>query len=155
LKENRLPPLTALQGRFSPPLYWEDAVMGRRRTPTAVLVARGSFRKDPKRGRARENEPVVETPLGAPPAHLTDVQRKLWDELAGIAPVGVLTGLDRWAVEAAVVLMAAFRESPSSTKYQAVRQALAALGMTPTDRSKVSVAPKPARSRLLEALELR
>lgn len=52
--------------------------MARPRTPTNVLKLRGAFKKDPARGREREDEPIVTEPLGEPPEDWNDWQLKAW-----------------------------------------------------------------------------
>jgi hypothetical protein len=120
--------------------------MGRPRTPTNVLDARGAFRKNPARGKARENEPVADDGAGYPPAHFTAEQVSAWSELTENAHAGTLSSADRFAVEMASVLLASFRADPaefSAAKYQRLQSLLATFGMTPADRSKVAAKAKP------------
>ena len=42
--------------------------MPAKRIPTAIHQMKGSFEKNPSRGRARADEPKPDGPLGAPPA---------------------------------------------------------------------------------------
>lgn len=71
--------------------------MARPRTPTKILKALGSFAKDPKRAREREDEPEVAGKLGKPPAAFLRVSpepgyqeaarlRKIWRQVARDAP---------------------------------------------------------------------
>src|SRR5688572_24240769 len=56
----------------------ETFQVARPRTPTAVLELKGAFKKDPKRKKAREGEPVVEAPIGVPPKHIGEVAKSVW-----------------------------------------------------------------------------
>lgn len=116
--------------------------MPRPRTPTPLLEATGALKHDPKRYADRANEPRPTEPLGKAPNHLSPAQKKVWKELAAIAPAGVLTNADRWIVETTVILMTKIRSgSFTSTDTGQLRQCLASLGLTPADRSRVSVEP--------------
>lgn len=115
--------------------------MPRPRTPTSVLEATGALAHDSKRYASRVTEPKITDALGVPPKHLTTSQKKVWKELAATAPAGVLTSADRWIVETAVILMTKIRSSDfSAADIGHLRSCLASLGMTPADRSRVSVA---------------
>lgn len=116
--------------------------MPRPRTPTALLEASGQLAHDPKRHAHRANEPQPTEPLGKAPNHLCASQKRIWKELAAIAPAGVLTNADRWIVETTVILMTKIRSgSFTSTDIGQLRTCLASLGLTPADRSRVSVEP--------------
>lgn len=111
--------------------------MARPRKPTAALELAGAYKKDPARKRARKGEPKPDAPLGEPPATLQELEADVWRELAAAAPW--LTGADRAALEIATRLMFAFRVA-SIVDYKIVGpliSALAKLGMTPADRSKI------------------
>ena len=112
------------------------------RTPTALLEATGALSHDKKRYASRKTEPKPTTQLGAAPKHLSTAQKKTWKELDAMAPDGVLTGCDRWIVETAVILMAKIRTGDfNSTHIGHLRSCLASMGMTPSDRSRVSASP--------------
>lgn len=115
--------------------------MSRPRTPTALHVIRGTKRKHPERMRERENEPVPSGPIGEPPEWLTDEQVKCWHELVSICPPGVLGNSDRLALELTVRLMVESRgdNGLSGTSIGHLISLLARFGLTPSDRSKVSV----------------
>jgi hypothetical protein len=89
-------------------------------------------------------EPRSAAPLGDPPAHLRPDEQSAWLELAALAPSGVLTASDRWAVELTVQLMVRLRQAGKGPLPQAnlLLACLARLGMTPVDRSRVGV-PQP------------
>ena len=116
------------------------------RKPTAVLEAKGAFKKDPQR--RRDGEPEVNTPLGPPPGHLSPDEHKAWNELAGLAPDNVLTSADRVSVEAAARLLVEMRAdfaAMQTTRINMFSKLLGQFGMNPVDRSRLSVAkPKDA-----------
>lgn len=60
--------------------------MSRPRTSTAILESRGAFVHNPGRKVARTNEPRPTGTLGRPPKYLADNEKKIWRELARIAP---------------------------------------------------------------------
>ncbi|WP_192925754.1 hypothetical protein [Sinorhizobium meliloti] len=97
---------------------------------------KGAFKKDPQRKTARKNEPRPNGPVGAAPEHFDAEEWKLWDELAGYG--FWLTDADRLMLEIAVKLMALFRKSAlDGGGISKLIGALAKLGFSPTDRSKV------------------
>lgn len=118
--------------------------MPARRLPTAVLEARGAFRKNPDRGRARESEPKGTTPLGEPPARLSAKEKEAWEELAANTHEGVLCSADRFLLEMVARLLAESWEQRTSFPIRKINQLaalLGRLGMTPSDRSRVQAAP--------------
>jgi hypothetical protein len=118
--------------------------MGRPRTPSNVLDARGAFKKNPNR--ARPDEPSSEGEVGAPPDCFTADQRAAWGDFTRTCHVGVLGGADRIALEIAAVLLADFRVNPEfpAAKLARLDSLLGRFGMTPSDRSKVKVPKKEA-----------
>ncbi len=120
--------------------------MARPRTPTAVLEMRGAFKVHP--GRRRPDEPKPTGELGDPPPSLGEAARAAWGEIVGMAPPGVLTSADRWAVEIAASLMADFRKGdmlPAGVGH--LRGMLGRMGLTPADRAGLSIPqPKPTGS---------
>lgn len=119
--------------------------MGRPRTPTNVLDMRGAFKKNPQRLRERENEPTVVDPLEDPPKTFTGDQLQAWNDIVRTAPKGVLTAADSVAVESAARLLALERIGKASdSQGRRLDALLGKFGMTPSDRSKVSVSvPTP------------
>jgi hypothetical protein len=133
--------------------------MARPRKPTAVLDLVGAFKKDPQRKAARVNEPQSCGPIGEPPLHFSEELKPLWKELVSLAPAGVLTVADRWTVEVACRMMLLLRQPPTyqaddasgtlverpawgSAEVNALMRCLGSMGLTPVDRSKVSVPQK-------------
>ena len=121
--------------------------MSRPRVPTNILTLRGAYRRNPKRLVERAGEPVSDAPIGEPPEHLTGEARAAWGEISGLAPLGTFCPADRVAVEICAVLLAQFRESPNdfpAAKLTRLESLLGRFGLTPSDRSRISVAkPEP------------
>lgn len=114
--------------------------MGRKRQPTAVHELKGTYKHDPQRRPG--GEPTPKRGIGEAPEHLNEVERGCWDELVNIICPGVLGDSDRWAVERIVTLMASARTDPekfSAAAENALYRYLSALGMTPSDRGKITV----------------
>ena len=106
----------------------------------------GAFKKDPQRRVAREHEPRPTSPLGEPPEALEPGERAMWTELSQIAPDKVLTGADRWLVEICCRIMAKLREDGMGGRHgvsvgelSQLMAGLRTMGLTPADRSKISV----------------
>ena len=125
--------------------------MARPRKPTSILELNGAFKINPNR--ARPNEPRDVRALGDAPGRLPANVVPFWHELTAMVIGGVLTFRDRWAVELAARLMEkAVRETPepeekiTSSELSTLRSLLAALGMTPADRSKLSVPTEKAKN---------
>ena len=127
--------------------------MPKPRTPSAVLEARGAFDKDPARRRddfeAAEFDP-------APPKYFSAAQRAVWHEIVAALPPSVLQATDRMAVELAARQVAYFRVTPdpdvTAAQLAQIRTALAVLGMTPADRSRVSAKKVPKANPFAELL---
>lgn len=128
--------------------------MGRPRTPTNILEARGAFKKNPGRARARANEPEVRAPVGGPPEGWVEQAKHnmryaeyvaLWKEICASAPAGVLTVADRPLVELYCRKMYSVRRDldPRASDVGQIVSILAKFGMTPSDRSRVYGTPKP------------
>jgi phage terminase small subunit len=114
------------------------------RKPTALLRASGAIAHDPQRYRDRAAEPKPTGQLGNAPKHFGAIAKKIWRELAQIAPPDILTNADRWTVELLVTLMAKLRTGTISTgETSQLTILLGKLGMNPADRSKVQIATKP------------
>lgn len=125
--------------------------MGRPRTPTAILEARGAFRANPKRRKDRLNEVQPEGELGPAPRSLGPRQKKLWNELAEIIPSGVAFACDRWTLEIAAKLMEKERRDAINTVERGqLITCLSKMGMTPSDRSKVQARPQQKKSKWAE-----
>jgi hypothetical protein len=105
--------------------------MGRPRTPTAVLELRGAFRRNPNR--RRKFEPRISTPLPDPPPALPKPVKSAWLEMKGRGYR--LTSADRFLVEIAATLMAAYRSDQlKSGEVSQLIQLLSKIGFAPKDR---------------------
>ena len=121
--------------------------MGRPRTPTAILEAKGGFITH--KNRLRPNEPTVDRPIGSPPTAMTKEEKKVWKELVKQSCPGVLMESDRLVF--AVLVKLATRFYANEKLMVGETNQLIALSskfaMNPADRSKVSV-EKPKASGL-------
>ena len=81
--------------------------MARPRTPTTLLELRGGFKNRPSRLRARQYEPLVTTALPDPAPSLPKTVKSAWLEMQSRG--FWLTSADRFLVEIAARLMAAYR----------------------------------------------
>lgn len=119
--------------------------MPKPRTPSAVLEARGAFAHNPDR--KREDFQSGEFDKSAP-AYFSPDQVVVWDEIVCLLPPSVLQATDRLAVELTARLVARFRSQDdadvSMAQVAQIRTALASLGMTPADRSRVGAIKPPA-----------
>ncbi len=113
--------------------------MGRNRTPTSILDAKGGFisHKD----RQRPNEPVDDRPIGSPPKYLNAAEKKVWKEVVSQSAPGVLTVSDTIMLAVFVRLSTKFQlRQPMMAAETAQMISLASrFAMTPADRSKVTV----------------
>ena len=114
--------------------------MARPRTPTRILDARGSFKKNPDR--KRDGEPEVTDPIGAAPGCLSPDEVVAWNDIVAGAPIGVLTSADALAVETAAGLLAELRSDRvvfAAGKHSRLQSYFGQFGMTPADRAKLSI----------------
>ena len=119
--------------------------------PTNILKLRGADKNHPERMKKRENEPKNVNPLGNPPRHLLKSQKAAWREIVKYSIPGVLGQADRIAVEMAACLLVKCRGLElknndsvlhiwaSSAEQNLFFKYLAQFGMTPADRSKISL----------------
>lgn len=125
--------------------------MPRPRTPTNVLALKGAFDKDPQR--RREAEPVPTGGIGQCPDHISRLA-PIWDEIVSDAPPGVLGNCDRISLETLTRFVHEMRtdwENMATTRISQMRLLFAQFGMTPSDRSKVSV-PKGKGKNVFEGM---
>lgn len=103
--------------------------MPRPRKPTRLLAISGALKRDKKRHRARQNEPVDSHPIGKCPPGLTAAERRAYREIVRRAVPGVLTYADGVAVEAAAKLLAKMRSNADAadiSRRELARQVAAA-----------------------------
>ena len=119
--------------------------MARPRTATAILEARGAFKKDPQRAR------VDPEPTGGlrklPPANLTADQKKAWNRIVKVAPAGVLMNSDEIMLELAACLLAEFQADPGgmqTARLLRLETQLGKFGLSPSDRARIGVEKSPA-----------
>ena len=108
------------------------------RKATAVIEAKGGFKKNPQRKRV---DAPCSNEVGLPPDYFSEYERAIWQELMSTSPKGVLKISDRTALEVASALLADFRldrASFSPARLTALQKALASLGRTPVDRGRLS-----------------
>lgn len=122
--------------------------MPKPRKPTALLALSGAMKRNPGRYANRLNEPKPSGPLGDPPERMSDYAKAAWNDLAQIAPAGVLTRADRLLVEICAGIMASLRRGGigrhggvTNGELAILMGGLRSMGLTPSDRSRVSVAP--------------
>lgn len=115
--------------------------MPRPRKPVETLKLSGAFEKNPKRTRARHpGEIKSDKALGEPPDYFADDEATVWAEIQTIVPSDVLTSADRFVVELLSRLVAKFRRDwLTGAEMSQMTWCCSHLGMTPTDRSKITV----------------
>jgi hypothetical protein len=125
--------------------------MGRHKTSPAVLRARGTFAGRP--GLDTGDGVLNESPVGAAPDHLTDMQKTIWHEMCVDAPEGVLSQAERSVLADFCRLESMLRlyelklaageepKPPSAAIYAQKRAILSSFGMVPADRHRVGVEP--------------
>jgi hypothetical protein len=118
--------------------------MARPRTPTSVLEARGSYKKDPQRLKDREDEPQGVGVIGEPPSWLLKDAATVWRELAASLPDGVATASDRPAFEALCNYVSSQRLDGLLESKDAARmiKLFSVFGMTLADLSRVKSSVK-------------
>jgi len=111
------------------------------RKPTQILSLTGRLAHDKKRYRNRKDEPTENGPLGDPAPHLPPTERELWKEIAGLLVPGVALASDRLAFEGLVRMAAKLRDNTIGVGERTqLFKMFERFGMTPADRSRVSVA---------------
>lgn len=114
------------------------------RKPTAVLEATGAFQNHPNR--TRTGEPNTGRGIGPAPEHMDEDAASVWDEIVGNTAPGVFQSSDRPMMEMLANLLTEYRANPAGfggRKYQTLLNLLARAGMTPSDRSRVTVPSAP------------
>jgi len=114
------------------------------RKATSILMNSGSIDHDKKRYANRTSEPKPKGALGSAPKHFTPELLVIWKELVRQIPPGVLKNSDRIILELTCRLTYQMRygvEFTSSNAAQLV-SCLSRLAMTPSDRSRVNLAPE-------------
>jgi phage terminase small subunit len=95
----------------------------------------GAWDKNPKR---RRDSVTCSEGIGEPPAHMSEGAQVVWSEITRHAHW--LTAADRQVLEYLCVMYDEFRRGELKTgAYGHLRGALGQLGLTPADRSKITV----------------
>lgn len=117
---------------------------GRKRKPTAVNRAAGTYDKDPQQEEQRAGEYVPNPPLGPPPKWLSKQEREVWVDMLSRTAPGLLKAGDEDLFEFAVLLVAEFRNPATrksfmndSKKTNAFIKALNEFGMSPAGRTYI------------------
>lgn len=114
--------------------------MPRPRKPTNILILNGADKKNPKRLKEREGEPVNVNPIGDVPEELNEAEKRCWETITSSAIPGVLGQADRIAVMIASKLMARFVSGDAKGfEITQLIRLLSQFGMTPADRSRISI----------------
>lgn len=120
--------------------------MGRPAKATNIHELTGAFAKNPKRKRARAQEPIPEGGLpDVPPDYMNHEQRRCYRELVRGCHRDVLSSADGPWVEIVACLLCQYREAPtemSGPKIGRLMAGLAQLGMTPSDRARAARIPR-------------
>ena len=117
--------------------------MPNQKAPLAKARLTGADKANPQRYRDRKEPATSGQPVGDAPAYMDREAKAAWRELA--KALGWLAREDRHAVEVAALAIGQVRtmskagEPVTAALVSASRQALAALGATPADRSKIHV----------------
>lgn len=113
---------------------------GRPRIPTNILKLRGVEKNHPERLKERENEPVNKNPIGGPPDYLSANEEKAFRLIVKESIDGVLGEADRIAVSIASKLLAKVMDDEyNGAELGQLNKLLSQFGMTPADRSKISL----------------
>ncbi len=129
--------------------------MGRKKLPKNVHILNGTAKKNPKRMRARGNEPEITKHLGNPPRWLNKEEKAAWREIKKQCIEGVLGFSDRIAVEMASRLLVKCRGlavfegvviEASASEQKLLQSYLASFGMSPADRTKINLTPIKPKS---------
>ena len=119
--------------------------MGAPRAPTALKQMRGTDKKNP--ARMNDNEPVPTKGIGpsirnGSGSNLNQQEQAIWDEIVSISYAGVLGEADRIALEMMCRLVHEMRTDfteMTAAKITQLSQLLGRFGMTPSDRTKITV----------------
>jgi hypothetical protein len=112
--------------------------MPRPRKPTQLHFIQGTLNRT--RHKDRKGEPVGDAPIGPAPADWPLPTVEVWNEIVRAIPEGVATAADRLIIELTTRLTIKMRSKGECTPAFAsqLRCCLASLGLTPSDRSRVT-----------------
>lgn len=116
----------------------------RRKTATELALS-GAAKHKPARYGARGETPQAGR-LCSVPKRLSTEQKQIWRRIVEIAPEGVLTAADEFALELAVKMIERSRVVVlKSSELSVLTGLLGKLGLTPGDRAKLTVQPGPPK----------
>jgi hypothetical protein len=121
-----------------------------RRTPTAILDARGAYLNHPER--KRDGEPKSTRPIGGPPKDFSDELKKVWREQQKRLLPGVATFAHRTMFTLLVKLV--HKMETDSLSFQGINILVSLsgrFGMTPADQARLTV-ETPKESKLSKFL---
>lgn len=137
--------ISPFSGRLAAkPAHIERFSLPRRRYTAAELEFHGTARRNPARYASRTDHNTL-APLGYCPKFLTSTQKAIWKQLVSLAPAGLLTVADTFAVELAVRMIERSRQATSlkASEAAALMALLGRLGLTPADRAKLDIPAPP------------
>lgn len=114
--------------------------MSRPRTPSAILDARGAFKKNPDR--KREGEPEVKDAIAPPPDTLSESARNAWRTICEKAAPGVVTDMDYMKVHVAAILWGKCEDADWDipvSQFALLGKLLGEFGFDPSSRSKLNI----------------
>ena len=113
--------------------------MNRPRKPTSILEFKGAYKKNPQRRRKAEPKPTGK--VGRAPMYLDKVQQKAWRDIIKQCHPGVITQMDRAALEIAARGLAYLRTTKEFkiSELRGVMFMLGKFGLTPADRSNLII----------------
>ena len=116
-------------------------------------LSKSTLKQNPGRYAGRSQEPVLTSPLGASPAHLSAEQKKIWADLVKRVAKGVLFSCDINIVELTTRLTEKMRSGEmTATEISQYRGCLASLGVTPADRTRVKAPKEQPKKSALDSL---
>lgn len=127
--------------------------MGAPRKPTALKEIQGTAHRNKQR--QNPDEPRPERGIGPAPEHLGEDLSVIWDEVVSHMYAGVLGEADRIGLEAMVRLIHLMRwdfEAMSGAQLARLNGLLSQFGMTPADRTKISVPKSKDHSNPFEGM---
>ncbi len=132
--------------------------MARLALPKNIHILKGTDKKHPDRMRKRENEPANKSQIGNPSKYLSAIEKRFFKEIVNLSIDGVLGEADRIAVEQAACLLVKCRNlnivdgeiiPASAAEQNQFFKYLSQFGMTPADRSKISI-PGPKKKNIFD-----
>ena len=124
--------------------------MAARRKSLKLLELSGGLKAHPARYKDRTEVASCPDGIGNAPSQISTARKNIWAELVGQLPEGHLQSADRLLLEVTTGLIAKQRNRRTPiTKGETslLMNALSKLGLTPVDRSRVTIPPKPKETK--------